>query len=228
MMPRFHVQQELLLDYASGSLPAPVSLLVATHLTLCPDCRGVTADFETVGGALLEDIDPIAMAADAMEAALDGLDDEMVEAGRDGGQSSPDPDAAPDPDAGPAPTPLVLSRLLGTTIDEIAWNRRARGVAEVELPCGDDRYSASLLRIDPDIAIPNHTHEGEELTLVLRGAFSDADGHYGRGDVCHATPEVAHAPVADPGEACVCLVVADGSVKLTGLVGRMLNPFLKL
>lgn len=222
-MPRFHVQEDLLLDYASGSLAAPVSLLVATHLTFCPECRAAVTDFEVIGGALLEDIDPVAMAGEALEAALDDLDGELVEAvGRDGdidhGSGGSDP----------APIPVALARHLEGPIDDIAWKRRAMGIAEVEIPWSDERYSASLLRIQPGVAIPNHTHEGEELTLVLRGGFSDAAGYYGRGDVCHANAEIAHAPVAEPGEPCVCLVVADGAVKLTGLVGRMLNPFLKL
>ena len=222
-MPRFHVREDLLLDYASGSLPVPVSLLVATHMTFCPDCRDAVTDFEQIGGALLEAIDPIAMAADALEAALGRLEDEPVEAGA--------PDAYDDvmtDVSGPAPIPLALSRVLEGPIDGIVWKRRARGIDEIGLRGDDERYSASLLRIEPGVSIPNHTHEGDEFTLVLRGGFSDANGHYGRGDVCDANAQVAHAPVADPGEPCVCLVVADGSVKLTGLVGRMLNPFLKL
>jgi putative transcriptional regulator len=222
-MPRFHVQEDLLLDYASGSLPAPVSLLVATHLTLCPDCRDAVTDFESIAGALLEDIDPIAMAADALEEALGVLEGEPVEMTGDDGPGEPGKGDSPTPRI-----PAVLSRLLDGSIDDIAWKRRARGIGEVEIPCDDERFSVALLRIEPGVAIPNHTHEGEELTLVLRGGFSDAAGDYGRGDVCHANPEITHAPVADLGTPCVCLVVADGSVKLTGLVGRMLNPFLKL
>lgn len=222
-MPRFHVREDLLLDYASGSLPAPVSLLVATHLTLCPDCRDAVSGFEMIGGALLEDIDPIAMAADALEAALEDLEGEPVD-----GAEPDDPSNTHDNAAETLPIPRALSGLLDGPIDEIAWKRRARGIAEATLPSDDGRFSASLLRIDPGIAIPSHTHDGEELTLVLRGGFSDAAGYYGRGDICHANADVTHAPVANPGEVCLCLVVADGSVKLTGLVGRMLNPFLKL
>ena len=31
--------------------------------------------------------------------------------------------------------------------------------------------------------MPQHTHEGHELTLVLEGSFHDALGRYGRGDL---------------------------------------------
>jgi putative transcriptional regulator len=222
-MPRFHVQEALLLDYASGTLPSPVSLLVATHLTLCPVCRGAVGNIEMIGGALLDGIDPIAMTADALDVALDAVEAapvETVESAGSMGHDSRDP--------GVAPIPLALSAVLDGPTDGLAWKRRARGIAEVELACADDGYFASLLRIDPGVAIPTHTHEGEEITLVLRGKFTDEAGQYGRGDVCHADAGITHAPVADPDGSCLCLVVADGSVKLTGLVGRILNPFLGL
>jgi putative transcriptional regulator len=221
-MPRFHLQEDLLIDYASGALPAPVSLLVASHLTFCRRCRDEVAEFEAVGGVLLENINPIAMAANALAQALDGLGDDAV----DTQQGSAMPSAVGGIDGASIPAPLIDA--MGGGMDAIAWTRRAKGVEEAALIADDERYSASLLRIQPEVSIPDHTHAGEELTLVLRGGFSDASGHYGAGDVCHADADVNHAPNADPGEACLCLVVADGPVKLTGLVGRMLNPFLKL
>jgi putative transcriptional regulator len=213
-MPRFHVQEDLLVDYASGSLPRPVALLVAAHLSFCDQCRREVATYETIGGAYLETIDPIPMAADALEAALAGLGD---------GNARPRP--APG-DAGDARLPL--SSFVEGRIRENSWTRRARGIEEIEMIAEDDHFSASLLRIQPGVSIPNHTHTGEELTLVLQGGFTDSRGHYGPGDVCRADADISHGPVADSDGPCLCLVVAYGPVKLTGLVGRMLSPFLKL
>jgi putative transcriptional regulator len=53
MPPVHHPPEELLLDYAAGSADEPTSLTLATHLTLCPECRDTVARFESVGGALL-------------------------------------------------------------------------------------------------------------------------------------------------------------------------------
>lgn len=221
-MPRFHVQEDLLVDYASGALPVPISLLVASHLTFCRRCRDEVGDLEAIGGMMLEDLNPIAMAADALEQALDGLSDDNLEADKIAGSTR----TARSVDGSDLPAPLIEA--IGGEVGAISWTRRAKGVEEATLVTGNGGYSASLMRIQPGASIPDHTHTGEELTLVLSGGFSDAGGHYGAGDVCHADPEISHAPIADPGEVCLCLVVADGPVKLTGLVGRMLNPFLKL
>ena len=42
-----------------------------------------------------------------------------------------------------------------------------------------------------------------------------------------AGPSVEHILVADPGEACLCLVVNTGSLRFTGRTPKNLNPFLK-
>jgi putative transcriptional regulator len=46
--------------------------------------------------------------------------------------------------------------------------------------------------------------------------------------VAEADHEVDHRPVADEGEDCLCLVVTDAPLKLTGRLGRLVNPFVRL
>ncbi len=64
-IPQHHVPDDVLIAYASGSLSASQSLLVATHLTLCPLCRARVEQAEAVGAALM-------MAAVGDEAAAVG------------------------------------------------------------------------------------------------------------------------------------------------------------
>jgi putative transcriptional regulator len=72
--PTYHPGGERLVDYASGALPEPLALLVATHLALCPRCRRATAELEAVGGALLEGLAPAPLAADRRPRALARLE----------------------------------------------------------------------------------------------------------------------------------------------------------
>ena len=43
MTIKFHVSNDILLSYSSGTLDEASSLLVATHLALCPHCRARNA-----------------------------------------------------------------------------------------------------------------------------------------------------------------------------------------
>ena len=66
----------LLLDYASGAAAEPVSLLVATHLTLCPESREKVAAYEAIGGMLIEEAKETDSVPDALrDRVLSSLDE---------------------------------------------------------------------------------------------------------------------------------------------------------
>jgi putative transcriptional regulator len=216
--PKHHPGEEWLLEYAAGSSPEPIALLVATHLTFCSRCRNQVQDYEALGGALLGSLEPAPVREDGLARILERLDR---------------PDAAPEPGR-PAPEPArsldlpqPLRDYAGGSLDALPW-RRFGPVAEARLLDSFPGFKTRMLRVRAGIALPGHTHGGIELTLVLRGGFTDALGHYLRGDVSEAGSEVDHRPVADDDEECICLVVTDAPLKLTGPLGRFLNPFLRI
>lgn len=65
---------EILMAYAAGSLAQGPALVVAAHLSLCPDSADRVRQFEAVGGMALEDVPVAEMAADALEQVLARLD----------------------------------------------------------------------------------------------------------------------------------------------------------
>ena len=44
----YHLTDDLLMGYASGILPEAFSLVVATHISLCDECRARLASFEAI------------------------------------------------------------------------------------------------------------------------------------------------------------------------------------
>jgi putative transcriptional regulator len=215
--PTHHPRPERLLDYASGALPEPAALLVATHLALCPLCRRALAELEAVGGTLLEALPPEPVADDSLASVLARIDRPAP---------PPNPVAAATPPAAELVLPQPLRDYVGS-LDKVAW-RHFGPLSEARLLPGFDKLTTRLLRVRPGTALPHHTHGGTELTLVLQGGFSDVTGHYLRGDVCDADSGVDHRPVADPDEVCMCLVVTDAPLRLTGRLGRLLNPFIRI
>ena len=65
---------ELLLDHARGAASAPVDLLVATHVALNPAARRRHRCLEAVGGAMLDTIEPVATAPDALDRLFARID----------------------------------------------------------------------------------------------------------------------------------------------------------
>lgn len=223
-LPTHHIGEELLLDYAAGATTEAVSLLIASHLALCPMCRGQLAELEQVGGALLGALpgeEPDDAGLEAILARLDEDDEEPTTPV----VSMAAPVVAPEAGDGIL-LPEPLRSYVGTDLGRLGWKRRMRGLDECVLPVGGARVS--LMRIHQGAAMPKHTHAGNELTLVLTGGFTDARGSYLRGDVAVTDQHVDHQPVADLDEDCLCLAVVDAPLRLTGRVTRFLNPFLRI
>jgi putative transcriptional regulator len=210
---------ELLAAHAAGRLPSPVALVVATHLALSPESRRAYARFEAAGGALLERLEPAPLSPGSWSRLLERLDEADA--------------AAPPPP--PAPVPQALRRIprplrdhVPGSLDRLAWrNRGTAAEAELRVDGAPEGYRTALVRVRAGRAIPRHTHEGVEFTLVLEGAFRDGLDRYARGDLAVADPTIDHRPTAEPGLDCLCLAVIDARRRLTGPFGRLLNPFVR-
>lgn len=214
MTIRHHLSDELLTAYAAGALPEAFSLVVATHVSLCDDCRARAASFDTVGGALLEEAEEIAMGEDALARALARI------------EALPQvPRSEPPKSAGIFPAPLA--DYVGGDLSAVRWRRVGGGVKQAILPTGKDA-SARLLFIPAGTAVPDHGHRGMELTLVLQGAFADANDRFGRGDVEIADEDLEHTPVALAGEDCICLAATDAPLRFRGLIPRLAQPLLRI
>lgn len=193
-MIRHHVHEAMLLEYAAGASSAADALFVATHLTLCPQCRRAVEAAEAAGGALLDgSVD--ALPDDLLGATLARLDEPSAE---------PAPPAT-DPD-GVLPLPLaaVVGRFSG-----LPWQRGFPGIDVVTIDVPHQGMPPRLFRIAAGGFVPRHDHRGEEHSLVLTGGYTDDSGHHERGDVRHCVEGNVHQLDIDDGEPCVVLVVAD-------------------
>ncbi|MEI4488405.1 ChrR family anti-sigma-E factor [Frigidibacter sp. MR17.14] len=205
-----HLPDDLLADYAAGRLAEPFALVVAAHVSLCDECRAALAAQEAFGGALLETAPPVAMAPGALQAVLARA-----------------PGAAPirvAPTPG-AVLPAPLRDAVGGDLAAVRWRPVGMGVKQAVVSSGPGG-SARLLSIPPGVAMPEHGHRGREVTLVLQGAYADAEGRYARGDVEAAGDDLEHTPVAEPGGPCLCLIATDAPLRFRGLIPRLLQPFI--
>jgi len=220
-LPTHHPSDALLVDYGAGALGEGLSLAVALHLTRCPECRAATAGVEAVGGALLEALPPAPLERLTLAGLLAELDHE---------QRDHEPAARPAPPTVVA-DPSCPGPLRGYVPSLVAapWRRLAPGVQRVELmPRTPRGGGVQLLRIAPGVGVPHHGHRGLELTVVLSGSYSDALARYAAGDLAEMSGDHQHQPVADGDRACVCLIATEAPLRFTGLLGRLMQPLIRL
>jgi putative transcriptional regulator len=210
---KHHLTEPLLMGYAAGTLPEAFNLVVATHITMCDDCRAALAEYDAVGGEVMLDAEPVAVAEDALAATL-----AMIEAGT--GAPTPAPVRKQN-----SVFPGPLQDYVSGDLDSLKWRKVGGGVSQLVLKTSKDA-SVRLLRIPAGTAVPDHGHRGTELTLVLQGAFTDEEDRFGAGDVEIANEDLHHTPVAEQGMDCICLAATDAPLRFDGLVPRIAQRFI--
>ena len=211
-MIHHHPDDGLLLAQAAGTLGSGHSLLVASHLEGCADCRARLRVLEAIGGNMLEDLAPAVLPSQALAETLAAID-------------------APPPSA-PAPAPVRRPSLPAG----MAWPRVLRGCSatgwrwigpgmrwsRVTLPY-DPSANVFLLRIGAGKELPYHTHSDSELTQVLYGSFHDGRALFGPGDFDEADDSFHHLPKVEAAGECICLASVEGRVRFEGRLARIMG-----
>ncbi|WP_421226384.1 ChrR family anti-sigma-E factor [Aeromonas jandaei] len=222
-MIKAHPTDPMLRAFAADELPLPLAVGLSAHCELCPECAARLKAFE-------EELAQQYLASPA-EPDLASRDDVALDAGFDAMLAAilaqPEPVAAPVidlPRAQPAELgvagrsyrlPRVLARYRSPK-----W-RHIGAIRQQSLPLDEMGARASLLHIDAGGRIPEHTHQGYELTLLLAGNIQDGDTLYQAGDFIWRDASHAHSPHTPDG--CLCYTVQDAPVQFTKGLSRLLN-----
>jgi len=199
---------ELLGAYSAGGLAAPLQALVESHLLLSQRNRSYVRDLETLAAheALSSHLSPLSNRDSALSAIF-------------GSNYNPEPKASNDQFM-----PKPLYDFVGYGLKDLNWKHLLPGIKEA-IVSSYEEGEVSFLWVKAGGSMPVHTHEGSEYTLVLKGSFSDASGRYGVGDIAIADDAINHRPMISRDEDCICFTVTDAPLRLTGTIGKFLNPF---
>lgn len=213
-LPRHHLPQELLLEYAAGSALPTTSLLVACHLTLCPRCRNKVSQLEEVGAKLLEQQPDANIADGALARALAALDTNI---------------ATPATSIELASSSVMPLPLLDALAESNGKLRRVLpGVRSASLPLAEDLPPARLVLFQPGIRIPSHGHQSPEFVLVLDGLLEEGDQQFRRGDVAFSDSGKIHTQVIGAQGPCLALIVNEGPISPQTLWGKVLKRLVGL
>jgi len=208
-----HPSEETLVAFVKGSLCEGNSLVVATHLAHCSVCREEIRDIAELAGGILEQGNATAIAEGTRSGALDKLDHIPMEA-------HPGPITFARADRPMAPLSIY---------EGCKWQWVGPGVYRqfIDVP-NEAGTRVFMLKAAPGTRLPNHRHVGTEWTCILKGAFRHDHGRFGAGDFDEADSSVDHNPFVEEREECICLVALNGHVEMTGWLGRLIQPFVRL
>ncbi|MFT7009185.1 MAG: putative transcriptional regulator [Colwellia sp.] len=222
-MIKHHPKFELIQSFVNGELPASLSAGIAIHADMCPECQQQIAQLtEQLSYASFEEVYLDRFIVDesqevdnvgnvdfekAIAAITESNDIDIIKAKveksitfKDQVYSLP---------------PVLNNMVLGKTAN-------VGKLARARIQLDENEIHSSLLHIEPGGSVPEHTHNGFELTVLIAGKFSDEEGEYVPGDFIMLDKKHQHHPVSEKG--CLCFTVANDSLHFTQGINKLLNP----
>ena len=195
------VKNQLIFDFASGSLGPSKSIFTSTYLYLNSKASQLHNTFENILGDKL----------------IDNNDAPISFSYKDCIKSNNKTSSTFETGVNP------ISKLVGP-LDQIKWKQLYKGFSEF-IPAINDKDELKLIKMEPGSSVPIHSHGGKEYILVLSGSFCDEYGKYNKGDIQINDQQIKHTPIACKDEGCICLTITEQDVIFFGKFGSFLNLF---
>lgn len=212
-MIKHHPEHALLKGFADGQLSTSLSVAISAHVEMCPKCqlaiealtsKAVEQEFA------VDTTDSVELDSDMLSMIDSITSDELIEF--------------------PVTREPVVETVKGTqyclprsvaAVQRGKWQGLGK-ISRSRLLVEEGPVHASLLHIDKDGNVPEHTHNGFELTLLLDGSFEDETGTYVKGDFIWLDGKTVHSPKSTDG--CLCYTVVSDSLQFTSGLSKLLNP----
>ncbi len=194
------VKNQLIFDFASGILGPAKSLFASTYLHLNSNASRIGSVFENVLGENLMDNENILPKSLKYTDCMNNENSKPI-------SNLKDP----------------VTTFFGD-LNNLKWKQVYKGFKEYAAPI-NDKDELKLIKMDPGVSVPIHSHGGKEYILVLEGSFCDEYGEYSKGDIQINDQKIKHTPIASNNSGCVCLSITEKDVIFFGRYGSFLNLF---
>jgi putative transcriptional regulator len=222
-MIKHHPKFELIQSFVNGDLPASLSAGISIHAGMCSTCQQQILLLTDQVAQLSFDQsllnDTHSYETKAIEEVSTINFDEMIAGITESNEIDvlqPHESKTINFKNKPYNLPAVLNNMVLGKTAHIGKLARAR----VQLD--ENEIHTNLLHIEPGGSVPEHTHKGFELTLLLEGSFVDEKGTYVKGDFILLDGNHQHHPVSEGG--CLCYTVATDAMHFTQGINKLLNP----
>ena len=207
------MSDDIITEYAAGKLSPAKHIIVACQSEIAESVAERVAFQEEVAASMLEDTESQSLSPLFMGNVLASLPAQEKAA------SSAQP-------TGEGLAPKSLRHMLGHGLKDMKWKSLVPGVAVHDIlgnrktKEGDRLY---LLKAKGGMRMPDHSHTGEEWSLILTGSYTVGGTRFTRGDLHIEDETETHAPHIDEGEDCICLVMTQGPLKMQGWLPKVVQ-----
>lgn len=218
-MINFHPNKQQLTAFAEGTLSPSDALIISAHCDMCSHCQSIVkfhsesvADEIFISEKSSEVLDFGSMMSDITDCEVDlkssvkrdVQDLKVIEL--DGKE-------------------FVLPRSLNRLSSKMGnWSHLVGKIWQAPVDIGGVNV-ANFIFMETGGSVPEHTHRGNETTLVINGHFSDGIAQYDSGDFIHLDGNHTHSPNTQADEGCLVFSIVDKPLYFTSGWARLINPF---
>jgi len=220
-----HPSMSTLADFTLGTTSSISDLVIQAHLSACEECREAVKDMESLGGELMMQGGHVSRKID-LGLRKDGLRicQEYENQSKDEDNASLRVSRVGDLEKGNELSDL-FSTYLDCSFEALPWKKAGKNIRVCKLR-SESESSLWMIRGEPGAKLPAHSHDGQELTLILKGSYACSSQIYSKGDLHESDEEGAHQPIIIGNEECVSLVATEGKLKFEHWIPRLLQPLI--
>lgn len=213
-MINLHPTHQQLKAFVDGDCDPAMSLVISAHVDMCSHCQAAVK-------RLQEDASTEALSGTSFSPEFESmLADIMTLPGAEAVTVTEQPKQI-ELDGKQFTIPRALRRYVDHTG---SWSKLLGSIWQAPVDLGPIG-KANFIYMEKGGRVPEHTHRGNEMTLVLDGEFSDGHSHYDTGDFILMDQRNTHTPFSEADEGCLVFSIVDKPLHFTSGVARLLNPF---
>jgi putative transcriptional regulator len=218
-MIKHHPNAQQLNAFVSGTCEPTVALMVSAHIDMCVDCQAKCIK--------LQQVQSIEALSSPMvgSAGLDKMFSQITQLPQQKSSVTAAPSSSASFDIELEGKRFVLPRTLKRYAQNTgSWSRLVGKLWQAPVDLGY-MGKANFIYMEKGGKVPEHTHKGTEMTLVINGQYGDGMANYDCGDFTLLDDHHNHLPHSEADEGCLVFTIVDKPLYFTSGIARLLNPF---
>ncbi len=219
-MIKLHPSENQLKAFALGTIDDAMALVVSAHCDMCEECASKVRQYEAEAS---EDVFDIATPSRShhLSPELESMMKNIMAQPAPTSVSETAVESEIELDGRYFPLPRALRSLVGRSN---GWSHMVGQLWQSSVNICDSK-KGHFVFLGPNAKVPEHTHKGNEITLVIDGEFKDQYGLYKEGDFIVRSGEHIHSPQTVSENGCLIFTVVEEPLRFTSGIARLLNPF---